>query len=129
MVARHSARTDRAAIRYHYDVGNAFYQLWLDQRMVYSCAYFRTGDETLDEAQRAKLDHICRKLRLAPGERLLDVGCGWGGLVIHAAQPDLRVPHPRLHERAFALAPLAAIAPDLVHPTLGQTIAAPLLSN
>ncbi len=54
--------------------------------MVYSCAYFRTGDETLDEAQRAKLDHICRKLRLAPGERLLDVGCGWGGLVIHAAQ-------------------------------------------
>lgn len=86
VVARHSARTDRAAIRYHYDVGNAFYQLWLDQRMVYSCAYFRTGDETLDEAQRAKLDHICRKLRLAPGERLLDVGCGWGGLVIHAAQ-------------------------------------------
>ena len=53
--------------------------------MVYSCAYFRTGDESLDEAQRAKLDHICRKLRLAPGERLLDVGCGWG-LVIHAAQ-------------------------------------------
>ena len=86
LVARHSARTDRAAIRYHYDVGNAFYRLWLDERMVYSCAYFRTGDETLDEAQRAKLDHICRKLRLAPGERLLDVGCGWGGLVIHAAQ-------------------------------------------
>jgi len=85
-LARHTARTDRAAISYHYDVGNAFYQLWLDERMVYSCAYFRTGDETLDEAQRAKLDHICRKLRLAPGERLLDVGCGWGGLVIHAAQ-------------------------------------------
>jgi cyclopropane-fatty-acyl-phospholipid synthase len=54
--------------------------------MVYSCAYFRTGEETLDEAQRAKLDHICRKLRLVPGERLLDVGCGWGGLVIHAAR-------------------------------------------
>ena len=85
-LARHTARTDRSAIRYHYDVGNAFYRLWLDERMVYSCAYFRTGDETLDEAQRAKLDHICRKLRLAPGERLLDVGCGWGGLVIHAAQ-------------------------------------------
>lgn len=85
-VARHTARTDRSAISYHYDVGNAFYRLWLDERMVYSCAYFRTGDETLDEAQRAKLDHICRKLRLAPGERLLDVGCGWGGLVIHAAQ-------------------------------------------
>jgi cyclopropane-fatty-acyl-phospholipid synthase len=84
--ARHTARTDRKAVSYHYDVGNEFYRLWLDERMVYSCAYFRTGDETLDEAQRAKLDHICRKLRLVPGERLLDVGCGWGGLAIHAAQ-------------------------------------------
>jgi cyclopropane-fatty-acyl-phospholipid synthase len=86
LVARHSQRSDRAAIQYHYDVGNAFYALWLDERMVYSCAYFRTGDESLDEAQVAKLDHICRKLRLVPGERLLDVGCGWGGLVIHAAR-------------------------------------------
>jgi cyclopropane-fatty-acyl-phospholipid synthase len=85
LLARHSTRTDRSAISYHYDVGNAFYRLWLDERMVYSCAYFRTGDETLEEAQRAKLDHLCRKLRLAPGERLLDVGCGWGGFVIHAA--------------------------------------------
>ena len=85
-VVRHSVRTDREAVGYHYDVGNDFYRLWLDDRMVYSCAYFRTGDESLDEAQRAKLDHICRKLRLVPGERLLDVGCGWGGLVIHAAQ-------------------------------------------
>jgi cyclopropane-fatty-acyl-phospholipid synthase len=85
-VARHTARTDRDAIRYHYDVGNAFYRLWLDDGMVYSCAYFRTGDETLDEAQRAKLEHICRKLRLVPGDRLLDVGCGWGGLVMHAAR-------------------------------------------
>jgi cyclopropane-fatty-acyl-phospholipid synthase len=83
---RHTALTDGDAIRYHYDVGNAFYRLWLDERMVYSCAYFRSGDETLDEAQRAKLEHICRKLRLAPGDRLLDVGCGWGGLVIHAVQ-------------------------------------------
>jgi cyclopropane-fatty-acyl-phospholipid synthase len=86
LFVRHTPNTDRDAIRYHYDVGNAFYRLWLDERMVYSCAYFRTGDETLDEAQRAKLDHICRKLRLVPGDRLLDVGCGWGGLVIHAAQ-------------------------------------------
>jgi cyclopropane-fatty-acyl-phospholipid synthase len=86
LFVRHTARTDRAAIHYHYDVGNDFYRLWLDERMVYSCAYFRTGEETLDEAQRAKLDHICRKLRLVPGERLLDVGCGWGGLVVHAAQ-------------------------------------------
>jgi len=83
---RHSERVDRVAIRHHYDVGNDFYRLWLDERMVYSCAYFRTGDESLDEAQRAKLDHICRKLRLAPGERLLDIGCGWGGLVVHAAR-------------------------------------------
>jgi cyclopropane-fatty-acyl-phospholipid synthase len=86
LLARHTTRTDRSAISYHYDVGNAFYRLWLDERMVYSCAYFRTGEETLDEAQRAKLDHLCRKLRLAPGERLLDVGCGWGGFVIHAAE-------------------------------------------
>jgi cyclopropane-fatty-acyl-phospholipid synthase len=86
LVARHTQRTDRDAITYHYDVGNDFYRLWLDDRMVYSCAYFRTGDESLDEAQQAKLDHICRKLRLSPGERMLDVGCGWGGLVIHAAQ-------------------------------------------
>ncbi|HUL68151.1 MAG TPA: class I SAM-dependent methyltransferase [Burkholderiaceae bacterium] len=82
----HRRRQDSTAISHHYDVGNEFYRLWLDQRMVYSCAYFRTGEETLDEAQRAKLDHICRKLRLERGERLLDVGCGWGGLVIHAAQ-------------------------------------------
>jgi cyclopropane-fatty-acyl-phospholipid synthase len=81
----HRPEDDASAIRHHYDVGNDFYGLWLDQRMVYSCAYFRRGDETIDEAQRAKLDHICRKLRLAPGERLLDVGCGWGGLLVHAA--------------------------------------------
>jgi cyclopropane-fatty-acyl-phospholipid synthase len=84
--SRHTPSQDKQAIGYHYDVGNDFYRLWLDRRMVYSCAYFHQGDETLDEAQRAKLDHICRKLRLTPGERLLDIGCGWGGLVIHAAQ-------------------------------------------
>jgi cyclopropane-fatty-acyl-phospholipid synthase len=83
---RHRPAHDRAAIAHHYDVGNDFYALWLDQRMIYSCAYFRTGEETIDEAQRAKLDHICRKLLLSPGERLLDVGCGWGGLVMHAVQ-------------------------------------------
>jgi cyclopropane-fatty-acyl-phospholipid synthase len=77
---------DREAIQYHYDVGNDFYRLFLDERMVYSCAYFPTGSEDLDGAQEAKLDLICRKLRLQPGERLLDVGCGWGGLLIFAAQ-------------------------------------------
>jgi cyclopropane-fatty-acyl-phospholipid synthase len=81
----HSPQRDAAAIRAHYDVGNEFFALWLDRRLVYSCAYFETGDESLDTAQRAKLEHLCRKLRLRPGDRLLDVGCGWGGLIIHAA--------------------------------------------
>jgi cyclopropane-fatty-acyl-phospholipid synthase len=67
-------------------VGNDFYALWLDKRMIYSCAYFPTGTEDLDTAQEKKLEHICRKLRLQPGERLLDIGCGWGGPVIYAAQ-------------------------------------------
>jgi cyclopropane-fatty-acyl-phospholipid synthase len=82
---RNQHRPSRANIAHHYDVSNAFYRLWLDVRMVYSCAYFRDDDVTLDEAQAAKLDHVCRKLRLRPGERLLDIGCGWGALLFHAA--------------------------------------------
>jgi len=83
---KHSLERDRRAVRYHYDVGNDFYSMWLDRRMVYSCAYFPTGSEDLNTAQEAKLEHICRKLRLQPGERLLDIGCGWGGLVMYAAE-------------------------------------------
>ncbi|OQW61851.1 MAG: hypothetical protein BVN28_06415 [Nitrospira sp. ST-bin4] len=86
VTAHHSPKQDIDDIKHHYDVGNGFYRLWLDERMIYSCAYFQTGDETIHTAQVAKLDHICRKLRLQPGERLLDVGCGWGGLILHAAQ-------------------------------------------
>jgi cyclopropane-fatty-acyl-phospholipid synthase len=84
--ARHSKRVDRDAIRHHYDVSNEFYALWLDPRMVYSCAYFREEGDSLETAQLQKLDHICRKLRLVPGERFLDIGCGWGALVIRAAE-------------------------------------------
>jgi len=82
---RHSRARDLAAIRFHYDVGNDFYALWLDRRLVYSCAYFETPHADLDAAQEAKLDLVCRKLRLARGMRLLDIGCGWGGLVAFAA--------------------------------------------
>lgn len=84
--ARHSRARDRAAITYHYDVGNDFYALWLDRQMTYSCAYFPSGTKDLDTAQECKFEYICGKLRLKPGEKLLDIGCGWGGLVIYAAQ-------------------------------------------
>jgi cyclopropane-fatty-acyl-phospholipid synthase len=83
---RHTRVFDSKAIRYHYDVSDDFFGLWLDKRRVYSCAYFRRADDTLDIAQEQKLDHICRKLMLRPGERFLDVGCGWGALVMWAAQ-------------------------------------------
>ena len=82
----HSRDRDAASTRFHYDLGNDFFALWLDRRMVYSCAYFPPGVNDIDAAQTAKLDHICRKLRLAPGDRLLDIGCGWGALVIYAAE-------------------------------------------
>jgi len=76
----------RQAISHHYDVGNDFYRLWLDQNMVYSCAYFRDTGQTLDQAQQDKLDYLCRKLRLQPGQTLLDIGCGWGALAVWAAK-------------------------------------------
>jgi cyclopropane-fatty-acyl-phospholipid synthase len=82
----HQRRANRANIAHHYDVSNAFYRMFLDQRLVYSCAYFHGVDDTLDAAQAGKLDHICRKLRLTPGEKFLDIGCGWGALVFWAAE-------------------------------------------
>ena len=85
-VKAHTRPENRAAISFHYDVSNEFYRLWLDEERVYSCAYFTSPDESLDQAQRHKLEHICRKLRLQPGERLLDIGCGWGALVCWAAR-------------------------------------------
>ncbi len=81
----HSPERDRQATTYHYDTGNDFYALFLGQWMAYSCAYFQSADTDLDAAQEAKFEHICRKLRLQPGERLLDIGCGWGGLIVYAA--------------------------------------------
>lgn len=84
--AVHSRSRDRAAVSYHYDLSNEFFALWLDRRMVYSCGYFERADEGLDLAQERKLDYVCRKLRLRPGDRFLDVGCGWGGLICHAAE-------------------------------------------
>jgi len=82
---RHTRPADRKAIQHHYDVGNEFYGLWLDRNRVYSCAYFRTPEDSLDLAQEQKLELICRKLDLKPGERFLDIGCGWGGLILWAA--------------------------------------------
>ncbi|MEU5049464.1 cyclopropane-fatty-acyl-phospholipid synthase family protein [Streptomyces sp. NPDC021096] len=82
----HTVRRDKQAISHHYDVGNTFYEHVLGPSMVYSCAYWPGPDATLQEAQRAKLDLVCRKLALRPGQRLLDVGCGWGSMALHAAR-------------------------------------------
>ena len=83
---RHTIGRDRRAVRHHYDAGNQFFALFLDESMTYSCAYFSGGAGTLEEAQEAKLDLVCRKLALKEGERVLDVGCGWGSFAIHAAK-------------------------------------------
>ncbi len=104
-VREHSRHENRKAIAFHYDVSNEFYRLWLDRAMVYSCAYFEQDDASLEDAQTAKLEHICRKLRLKPGERFLDIGCGWGALVLHAAQRHgVRAHGITLSESQLALA-------------------------
>jgi cyclopropane-fatty-acyl-phospholipid synthase len=85
-LASHTPQKDAEQIRFHYDVSDDFYALWLDPRRVYSCAYYRAPDLSLAQAQEAKLDHICRKLMLREGERFLDIGAGWGGLLLWAAE-------------------------------------------
>jgi cyclopropane-fatty-acyl-phospholipid synthase len=84
--ARHTMARDRRAVQHHYDVGNEFFALFLDRSMTYSCAYWQGGATSLEEAQEAKLELVCKKLALREDERVLDVGCGWGSFVIHAAQ-------------------------------------------
>ena len=76
----------RKNVAHHYDIGNEFYELWLDRSLGYSCAYFRTLEDSVDKAQENKYEHICRKLLLRPGEHMIDIGCGWGGLLLHAAE-------------------------------------------
>jgi cyclopropane-fatty-acyl-phospholipid synthase len=85
-VGRNRPRNERDYIQFHYDLGNDFYRLFLDPQMQYSCGYFTSWENSLEQAQLDKLDMICRKLRLAPGERMLDIGCGWGGLICYAAE-------------------------------------------
>ena len=113
---QHDRKKDAEAIRYHYDVSNEFYQQFLDPNMVYSCAYFENGDEDLATAQIKKIDHILAKIRLQPGQTLLDIGCGWGALVIRAAQKyGARCVGITLSENQFALAQERVRAAGLEH--------------
>jgi cyclopropane-fatty-acyl-phospholipid synthase len=82
----HTPLRDRRAVQHHYDLGNDFYRLWLDERMLYTCAYFETPDRSLEDAQVAKMEHVCRKLGLVPGESVIEAGCGWGALALHMAR-------------------------------------------
>ncbi len=82
----HTLHRDRRNVRSHYDLGNDFYRLWLDEQLVYTCAYFETPEQSLEDAQIAKMEHVCRKLGLRPGETVIEAGCGWGALAIHMAR-------------------------------------------
>jgi cyclopropane-fatty-acyl-phospholipid synthase len=103
-VLSHSRARDKEKIEYHYDVSNEFYQLFLDREMVYSCGYFKRDGNSLEQAQLDKLDHILDKVRLTAGDRLLDVGCGWGALIIRAAQRGAHAVGVTLSDNQFALA-------------------------
>lgn len=83
---RHSLAESKSSVYHHYDLGNEFYRQWLDEQLVYTCAYYSRPELTLEEAQVAKLDHVCRKLRLQPGETVVEAGCGWGALALHMAR-------------------------------------------
>lgn len=93
--ARNSLRRSRHNVHHHYDIGNEFYRLWLGETMAYTCAYYPTPEATLDQAQIAKMDHVCRKLQLRPGETVVEAGCGWGTLALHMAR------HYGVRVRAF----------------------------
>jgi cyclopropane-fatty-acyl-phospholipid synthase len=95
----HGLRASRHNIHHHYDIGNDFYRLWLDRQMLYTCAYFPTPTATLEEAQEAKMDYVCRKLDLKPGEKVVEAGCGWGSLALHMAR------HYEVSVRAFNISP------------------------
>lgn len=82
----HTVAASRESVHHHYDIGNDFYRLWLDENLLYTCAYYAQAGFTLEQAQTAKMDHVCRKLRLRPGEHVVEAGCGWGGLALHMAE-------------------------------------------
>jgi cyclopropane-fatty-acyl-phospholipid synthase len=106
----------RENIHHHYDIGNEFYALWLGSTMAYTCAYFPTPEATLDEAQLAKFEHVCRKVRLRPGERVVEAGCGWGGLALYMARHyDVKVTAFNISREQIAYARERAQAEGLSH--------------
>jgi cyclopropane-fatty-acyl-phospholipid synthase len=128
--AIHSRERDLIVVQYHYDVGNDFYSLWLDRNLQYSCGYFPSGAEDLDTAQERKMEHICRKLRLKPGERLLDIGCGWSGLARYAALKygvDVLGVTLSKNQKAYADEQIARVGPfDTLRATLQERVAVQL---